>query len=162
MEKNDVDRLARIAQLFLSGDDFERVLIDQRLHTDYRFDEFNRLKSTLSKVERIEPDADVTAILWRLYPGNPYVAEPLVAGNALPNTGWRRVPSTPEQRRACLNGEDTVKTWREGGVSHYYPLRNSDWEIVGFLELLTDRGFHKDVGTTEMFVEKLDIDEDDA
>ena len=41
----DIDGLARIALLFLNGDDLERVLQDRRLYTDYRYDEFNRLKA---------------------------------------------------------------------------------------------------------------------
>ncbi len=160
MDRAEVDRLARVCLLFLDGDDLERLLIDQRQHTDYRFEEFNRLKAVLSKTERIVSEEDVTAVLWRLFPGNPYVAEPLVAGNALPNTGWRRTFSSM-QMRSAYRGEPTVLVWPEGGSSYYYPVRNSDEEIVGVLELLIGRGYRKDVGTVEMFVEKLDAEEDE-
>ena len=159
MERAEVDVIARVALLFLNGDDFERLLIDQRQHTDYRFDEFNRLKEVLLKAERFCEGADVAAILWRQFPGNPYVAEPLVAGSALPNTGWRRVRSGPEMRLA-FHGERTAREWPGAGCSFYYPLKNSDEEIVGVLELLVDRGWRKDVDTTEMFVEPLEPEDD--
>ncbi len=162
MEKNErINLLARVALMFLDGDDFERVLIDQRLHTDYRFDEFNRLKQVLSKVERLEPDMDVSLILWRLYPTNPYVAEPLVAGNALPNTGWRRVPSNEAQREAFRSGAKRQFDWNGKGTSYYWPLRNSNDDIVGLLEILEGRGYRKDVDTAEMFVETLSVADDD-
>ena len=90
-----IDGIARIGLLFLDGDDFEEVLIDQEAHTDYRFAPFNRLRSCLSKIEVLDPQLDVSAILWRFIPGNSYVAEPIIAGNALPQTGWRRIYAGP-------------------------------------------------------------------
>lgn len=158
MTRFDIDGLARIALLFLSGDDLEHVLVDRRLYTDYRFDEFNRLKAVLTKVERLEPNLDVSAILWRLFPGNPYLAEPLIAGNALPNTSWWRTASNEPMRKAGLDGENTVYEWKGRGVSHYYPVRNGDEDIVGVLELLAGRNERADVASSDMFVERAEED----
>ena len=93
-------------------------------------------------------------------PDNPYVVEPLIAGNALPNAGWRRTFASRELRSA-FNGEQTNVDWHGSGISYYYPLHNSNEEIVGVLELLVGRGWHKDVDTTEMFVEKLEPQDDE-
>lgn len=158
-----IDGIARIGLMFLDGDAFEEVLIDQLTHTDYRFDPFNRLRACLNKIERLDPDLDVSAILWRFIPGNPYVAEPLVAGNALPDTGWRRVFANPRLREAYATGGQTTLEYKGGYTSHYYALHNSDQDVVGVLELLVGRGYRKDVDSCEMFMEPLDeADEDEA
>ena len=104
-----IDGIARIGLLFLDGDDFEEVLIDQEAHTDYRFAPFNRLRSCLSKIEVLDAQLDVSAILWRFIPGNSYVAEPIIVGNALPQTGWRRIYAGPMLRQAYLTGGRAVQ-----------------------------------------------------
>ncbi len=161
MDRDRIDKLARIAQMFLNGDAFERVLIDQETHTNYRFDEFNELKSCLMKLERLEEDLDVCAVLWRLYPQNSYVAEPLIAASGLPKTGWRRTFAPEAMRRTYLHGEPG-RVQHEGSCeSRYYPLRNSDDDIVGVLEFLLGQGYRKDVDTAEMFMEPVTYPEDD-
>ena len=125
-----IDGIARIGLLFLDGDDFEEVLIDQEAHTDYRFAPFNRLRSCLSKIEVLDPQLDVSAILWRFIPGNSYVAEPIIAGNALPQTGWRRIYAGPMLRQAYLTGGRAVQEYGAGCASYYYGFRNSDQDIV--------------------------------
>lgn len=156
-----VDGVARIALMFLDGDEMERVLIEGQGYTDYRFEAFNRLKYCLTRAERVDPEMDVSAILWRFIPGNDHVAEPLVCGNALPQTGWRRVFANEAQRTAYLRGEKTVREWSEGCASHYYPLRNSDGDCVGLMELLVGRGYRRDVDACEMFMEPVEAPEEE-
>ena len=163
MREWSVDELARIGLLFLDGDAFETVLIDQEDHTDYRFAPFTDLKADLLRIEAIDPDLDVSAILWRVYPGNAYVAEPLIAGSGLPNSGWRRVFAPLPLRETFRAGTPQVNPQPPKGTAHYYPLRNSNDDVVGVLELLVGRGFKQDVGTVEMFMEPVPaIQDDDA
>lgn len=156
-----IDGIARIGLLFLDGDDFEEVLIDQEAHTDYRFAPFNRLRSCLSKIEVLNPQLDVSAILWRFIPGNSYVAEPIIVGNALPQTGWRRIYAGPMLRQAYLTGGRAVQEYGAGCASYYYGFRNSDQDIVGVLELLVGRGYRKDVDSNEMFMEPVAYADDE-
>jgi len=156
-----IDEIARIGLLFLDGDAFENVLIDQETHTDYRFEPFTDLRADLLRIERIDPDADLSAILWRSYPGNKYLMEPLVAGSGLPNSGWRRTYAPAALRLAYQTGAAQVDPQPPKGTAHYYPLRNSDDDIVGVLELLEGRGYKQDVGTVEMFMEPAAPLEDD-
>ncbi|HML46847.1 MAG TPA: hypothetical protein PKE04_08875 [Clostridia bacterium] len=161
MREWSVDELARIGLLFLDGDAFETVLIDQEGHTDYRFAPFTDLKADLLRIEAIDPDLDVSAILWRAYPGNDRVAEPLIAGSGLPNSGWRRVFAPRPLREAFRTGTPQTHPQPPKGTSHYYPLRNSNDDIVGVLELLVGRGYRQDVGTVEMFAEPVPAARDD-
>ena len=161
MREWSVDELARIGLLFLDGDAFETVIIDQEDHTDYRFAPFTDLKADLLRIEAMDPDLDVSAILWRVYPGNGYVAEPLIAGSGLPNSGWRRVFAPVPLREAFRTGMPRAHPQPPKGTSHYYPLRNSNDDIVGVLELLVGRGYKQDVGTVEMFVEPVPTAQDD-
>jgi hypothetical protein len=124
-----------IALLFIDGDRLENVLLDKFGHTDYDFDNFNALKKTLMKVERINPSLDLTAVLWQLRPDNPDVALPVVCGNAFPMEGWQCSRPNAELRAAFDGGICTVKH-RDGCGSHYFPVKNSDAQISGVLELL--------------------------
>ena len=161
MREWSIDEIARIGLLFLDGDAFEDVLIDQEEHTDYRFAPFTDLKADLLRIERIDPDLEMSAILWREYPGNRYVMEPLVAGSGLPNTGPRRIFATPPMRAAYGTGTNQMDDQSPKGIAYYYPLRNSKDDIVGLLELLVGRGYKQDVGTVEMFVEPVAYPDDD-
>ena len=156
-----VDGVARIGLMFLDGDDLEQVLIDQQGYTDYRFEPFNRLRACLRKTEELDPDMDVSAILWRFIPDNDYVVEPLVCGNALPQTSWRRVFANEEQRAAYLQGKKTERVWKGKCVSHYYPMRNSNGVTVGLLELLVDRGYRRDADPCDMFMAPVEAPESD-
>jgi len=141
----DPDNIARIGLMFIDGDSFENVLLDKIGHVDYDFDAFNRCKIPLMKVERMNPDLEITAILWQPKPINPDVMLPLVAGKALPFEGWQFAVMNDEMRRA-LNGEfGSVKKRSSVCNSHYYPLRNSDAEIVGLLELIVGDKFAEDI-----------------
>lgn len=132
----DVNNIARIGLMFIDGDAFESVLLDKVGHVDYDFDKFNRVKIPLMKIERINPDIAITAVLWQPRVDNQDILLPLIAGKALPFEGWQRAVVTPETRRA-LQGEFGVVLRRSSACnSHYYPVRNSDAEVVGLLELI--------------------------
>ena len=163
MREWSIDEIARIGLLFLDGDAFENVLIDQETHTDYRFEPFTDLKADLLRIEHIDPDMDLSAILWRVYPENKYLMEPLVAGSGLPNSGWRKTFASVPLRLAYQTGQPQIDPQPPNGTAHYYPLRNSNDDIVGVLELLEGRGFKQDVGTVEMFMEPAAfLDDDEA
>ena len=132
----DPDAIARIGLMFLDGDGFETVLLDHVGHVDYDFDAFNRCKIVLMKIERMNPDLEVTAVLWQPRLGNLDVMLPLVAGKALPFEGWRFAVTSAEMRQAMSGVFGAVKVRAATCTSHYYPVRNSDAEIVGLLELI--------------------------
>jgi hypothetical protein len=153
--------IARIALLFLRGDDLENVLLDQTGDTDYDFGKFNRLKRTLLAVPLLEPSMAVDAILWQPYEGNNRVGAPLVAGTSLPLEGCKR-QYLPEAIRAVLLGGGQRTVDRGLGIrSHYAPVRNSLDEIVGVLELLEGMPEKKDVSCMDMFNPPLEPEEDD-
>ena len=131
----DAESVGKIALLFIEGDRLENVLLDKLGHTDYDFDNFNALKKALMKAERINPFLDLTAMLWQLRPDNPDVALPLVCGNALPIEGWQATCPNEALRAAFDHGIYGIKN-RGKCCSHYFPVKNSDGQIVGVLELL--------------------------
>ncbi|MDR1440489.1 MAG: hypothetical protein LBJ10_11010 [Clostridiales bacterium] len=131
----DIDSVAHIGLLFLDGDSLEGALLDKYGHTDYDFDKFNACKKSIMKIERMNPSLKLTAALWQKRPDNASMAVPVVAGRALPSEGFAPSPVSPEME-AAFSG---CSSWAErgtGGASHYYPVKNSDAEIVGVLELL--------------------------
>lgn len=141
----DPDNIARIGLMFIDGDSFESVLLDKIGHVDYDFDKFNRCKIPLMKVERMNPDLEITAVLWQPKLTNPDIMLPLVAGKALPFEGWQFAVMNDEMRRAW-NGEfGSVKKRSSVCSSHYYPLKNSDAETVGLLELIVGDKFAEDI-----------------
>lgn len=132
----DIDSVAKIGLMFLDGDCLEDILLDRYGHPDYDFDNFNACKIVLLKLERINPNLGLTAVLWQLRPDNAEIAVPVAAGTALPLEGYRPCPVSDAVRRA-FGGESGVTAYRSDScTSHYYPVRNSDGEIVGVLELL--------------------------
>ncbi len=142
--------IARIGALFLVGDQLEDVMpADRReyplrvvnatsvfaLGDEVDFDEhnFNELKKTLLRIERIDPRRSPFAALWVRRPEQPTHGEVMVAGSSLPAEGYHIQPLWPEIERA-FSGLPT--RWdSEGGTTIYYPIRNSDEEIVGVLEV---------------------------
>lgn len=132
----DIDTIARIGLMYINGDKLEDVLLDKYGHTDYDFDNFNDLKKSIMKLERIDPDLGLTAILWQLRIDNENLVTPVVAGNALPVEGWQRQPVNPEMKKVFETGSNQIKERNENLYSYYYPVKNSDAEIVGVLELL--------------------------
>ncbi len=134
----DIDSVARIGLMYLDGDQFETVLLDRFDHTDYDFDRFINVKVSLTHMENINPSLRLCAILWQLHPENDRVAIPVVCGKSLPIEGWARTMVNPEIAEVFDNGQPQVKDRGENRVSYYYPVKNSDDEIVGVLELLKD------------------------
>ena len=133
----DVTGVGEVGLIFLNGDLMETVLIDKVGQTDYVFDEFNDLKRVVMKIERINPGLDLACILWKPTYESEEVAEPLVCGNQLPTEGSGYVPMNPAMKKA-YGGEYSVFSRNNGPTSNYFPIRNSDYEIVGFMELLSN------------------------
>lgn len=132
----DITGVGEIGLIFLNGDLLETVLIDKVGQMDYIFDEFNELKRIVMKIERLNPELQLTCILWKPTYENDEVAEPLVCGNQLPTEGWGYSPMNYAMKKA-YKGESAVFSRENGTISNYFPIRNSDYEIVGFMELLS-------------------------
>ncbi|MHA6484674.1 hypothetical protein ACX1C1_22525 [Paenibacillus sp. strain BS8-2] len=142
--------IARIGALFIPGDMLEYVMPEERREyplivgetysefavgdeVDFVEENFNGLKRMLLLTERIDPARKTYASLWIRRPENPSRGEVMVAGGALPAEGYVIQPLWPEILRA-FEGHPTH--WeRNAGETVYYPIRNSDEEIVGVLEL---------------------------
>lgn len=142
--------IARIGALFLPGDMLEHIMPEDRREypllvsnpknefalgdeVDFEEENFNTLKRLLLLTERIDPVRRTYAALWIRRPENPLRGEVMVAGGSLPAEGFIIQPLWPEIIRA-FEGHPTL--WkRNAGETVYYPVRNSDEEIVGVLEL---------------------------
>ena len=146
------EKIIEIAILFLDGDDFEEVLLDQMGHTDYDFDKFNRLKAVLLKVEQLAPELNLGTSLWYTYPTNNRIGAALIAGSTLPLEGCKRQYLGPEIRNAFMNDCLSEKTRVDGVRSLFAPLKNSQDDIVGVLELMVGLKEKKDVSCKDMFV----------
>lgn len=131
----DVDSVARIGLLYLDGDSLEAILLDAYGHVDYDFDRFNACKISLMRMLRINPALHMAAILWQRRPDNAGMAVPVVACGSLPAEGHGISRISPALAGA-LTGEWSTTTQRKDSVSRYYPVKNSDGEIVGALELM--------------------------
>ncbi|MBW5446482.1 hypothetical protein GE107_10455 [Cohnella sp. CFH 77786] len=142
--------IARIGALFIPGDMLENVMPEERREypllaggatsefavgdeVDFVEENFNMLKRLLLLTERIDPERNPYAALWIRRPENPSRGEVMVAGRALPAEGYYIQPLWPEILRA-FDGHPTRRQ-RNAGETAYYPIRNSDEEIVGVLEL---------------------------
>lgn len=132
----DVDSVARIGLMYVDGDQFEEVLLDKHGHTDYDFARFILVKHSLTHMEQINPALRLDAILWQRHPANEHIVRPLVAGRSLPLEGWMVSKINSEMNETYTTGVQQVKQRSPKRISHYYPVRNSDDEIVGVLELL--------------------------
>lgn len=150
LRKLDIENVARIGLMFLDGDKFEDVLLD-KLSIDYddvnyNHEYFSELKGTLLKIEKINPDLNVTGVLWQLRPDNPDLVVPVIVGNAFPEEGegWMITPINQEMKMTFKTGVEQIKK-RDNCTSYYYPLRNSNDIIVGVLELLCDRPYRSDI-----------------
>jgi hypothetical protein len=133
----EIDSVARIGLMYLDGDQFEEVLIDRFGDTDYNFEYFTHVKNSLTHMENMNPSLGLCAVLWQLYPDNPDIAVPVVAGKSLPLEGWTRTPVDRQIQQVFTTGQSQLKMGAASGMSHhYYPVKNSDDEIVGVLELI--------------------------
>jgi hypothetical protein len=145
----DVDNVARIGLMFLDGDKLEQVLLD-KLSTDYddinyHHEYFRDLKTTLTKIERINPNLKLFAILWQLRPDNDNLAVPVIVGNSLPIERWFVTPLNEGIRKVFKTGEPVSFQRSETACSYYYPVRNSGAGIAGVLELLDKQGKRGDI-----------------
>jgi len=134
---------ARIGLMFLDADAFENVLIDKVGHVDYHFENFNTVKKAVMKIERMRPELELTVIVWQRRYDNPEVALPLVAGKSLPVEGYSHAHINDGMRAAFAGGTGSFE--RDKSISHYFPVRNSDADIVGVLELLENRVAGNDI-----------------
>jgi hypothetical protein len=132
----DIDSVARIGLLYLDGDKLEKVLLDKYGPTDYDFDLFNDLKKSVMKMEKINPVLNLSAVLWILHPNNEELGYPMVAGNALPFEGWMINKANKALKDMFTSGNKQVLKRSEVCSSHYFPIKNSDAEIVGALEFI--------------------------
>ena len=143
----DINTIASIGLMFLDGDTFETVLIGAHdRQVDYDFDKFNKCKAVVMKMERMNPEKNLTVFLWQLRPDNPDIILPLVAGRQLPRTGYGGIEVTPPVA-AALAGKfgGCTAEYEDGATSYYYPIKNSDDEIVGVLEILTENVMYVDI-----------------
>jgi len=145
----DIDNVARIGLMFIDGDKLEEVLLD-KLSTDYddinyHHEYFMELKTTLMKIEKINPDLSLFAILWQLRPDNDNLSVPVIAGGSLPVERWFVTPVNEEMRKVFRTGKPAVFHRSGDASSYYYPVRNSAAEIVGVLELLDKQGIRCDI-----------------
>lgn len=140
----DIDQIARIALMFIDGDALETAVVrknsDSTDDITYRYDDFNKLKFAITNMERMNPALDITGVLWQRRPDNHDISYPAVAGKSLPCEGPDFYPTNPDMKRAYATGRPVVKQRENGKASHYFPVRNSDAEIVGLLELLHNVG----------------------
>ena len=138
-EKLDVDNVARIGLMYIDGDKLETVLLNKTsASTDditYDHAQFNELKMALLKLEKINPDLNLSALLWQQRPGNPDVVMPIVVGSALPCEGPDFPFASDDMKAVFRTGESHSVTKNCGCMAHYYAVRNSDELIAGVLEL---------------------------
>ncbi|PYI54812.1 hypothetical protein [Paenibacillus flagellatus] len=135
--------IARIGALFLSGDWIEEALPPKYRaypngdELDFEEIPYNAVKRTLLLTERIDPSSGAIAAVWVRRPDDPDKGEVLVAGKALPIEGPDIIVLGAEIRRA-FSGLPTRRK-RPVGESVYVPVRNSEDDIVGVLEVSTLR-----------------------
>ena len=140
----DVDSVARIGLMFLDGDALEKSVIDRVGQVDYEFDYFNQVKAALMKIEKINPKLRLTAVVWQLKPENLAYMSPMIAGNSLPAEGHSHAAVNRAARTAFGGGFGEILE-RGEARSHYYPIRNSDHEINGVLELIAGERAANDI-----------------
>ena len=138
------DGVAQIGLMFLDGDTLEKAIIDKIGQVDYDFGYFNQVKSVVSKIEKINPALGLTAVIWQRSLENYRLMHPVVAGNALPREGHAYAVMN-ERAKAAFDGGFGEVLDRDGIRSHYYPIRNSDYEIIGALELIEGKRVAVDI-----------------
>jgi len=138
--KLDIANIGRIGQIFIDGDILPDILMDPFTcdddNTDYNIEVFNKLKITLMKIERLNPDIYLTGAIWSWYKANKRMATPVIAGRAQPSVGWVISPCNDELQRTLSEDVETVRNWEDGKTSYYFPIRTSECDVVGALELI--------------------------
>ena len=146
----DIENIGRIGVMFIDGDLLRDVLVDPLTcdedDTDYNIPAFNKLKSVLSKIERMNPDIYLTGTLWQWYPRNARMASPAVVGTSMPKaategrkmdpqTGWMITDCSPPLAAAMKNETVTFYEYADGRKTYYFPVMTSAGDVVGALEL---------------------------
>jgi len=138
----DIKNIGRIGQMFLSGDLLEDVLKNpltcEEDDFNYNIPAFNELKIALSKIERLNPDLDVSGILWQWYPANKRMVAPAVCGKKLPDVpapSWM-IMDCPAPMRKAMEQDKYVRDDKDGGSTvWYFPIKTSAGDVVGALSL---------------------------
>jgi hypothetical protein len=133
----DIDNVARIGLMYIDGDTLEDILVEKLGHTDYVFENFNIVKKSLMKLEKINPELRLISEIWQRRIDNEDAVFPAVAGRALPIEGSGRRKINRELKAVFETGVKQVLDRGNGVTSYYYPVKNSDAEIVGALELIS-------------------------
>lgn len=139
----DIDNIARIGLLFLDSDKFEEVLLDKTFgdydEVNYNHEYFNILKIALLKIEKINPDVSVVTILWQKHKDNEALVIPVILSSQPCFGSWEEewcVQIMNDEMKAAFNlSKQQSKTRNNGFKSNYYPMKNSNDEIVGVLEI---------------------------
>ena len=137
--KLDIENIGRIGQMFLNADILGNILVDRFTcdddDTDYNIEVFNELKITLMKIERLNPDIYITGAVWYWYPANKKMAAPVIAGRAQAAVGWVISPCNEALYKCMSEDVNTSTAMPEGKTVHYFPLRDSNCDVIGALEL---------------------------
>lgn len=148
LRQSDTDNVARIGLMFLDGDLLGNVLKDKFSldydDVDYNYEQFTSLKIVLLKIEKINPDLSLIAVLWERRPDNDRLVVPIIVGSQMPGEGGGICEAGAEMLQSFDTGERTVKK-RDGFASYYYPVRDSDSDIAGVLELIVGRPYRVDI-----------------
>ena len=141
----DADGVARIGLMFLDGDELEKAVIDGVGQVDYDFQYFNRVKKIVMKIEKINPSLKLTAVVWQKKPENDALMMPMVAGSQLPREGHSFAVINKTAGSAFDGVFGGLFDRGDGTRSRYYPVRNSDHEIIAVLELLEGERVANDI-----------------
>ena len=144
----DIENIGRIGQMFINGDLLKNLIIDPLTcdedDTDYDIPAFNKLKAALSKIERMNPDIYITGVIWQWYPANKRMAAPAVVGRVLPvthwkkadpQTGWMITDCSAPLSEALRQNRNTSAVFEDGRKTYYFPIKTSDGNVTGALEL---------------------------
>jgi hypothetical protein len=109
----------------------------------YDIDLANSAKRGLLRIERLS-DLDPEAVIWRLRPDRPGMADVVLAGRSYTSqfSGWGKFPiPIPEAMQCAFNGEPAAARSDDGRfLSLFAPLRDSLDDIVAVLELCVSLG----------------------
>lgn len=145
----DIRDIARIGLLFLSGDDVQRAMTmpDWRDsdYIDFDHQRFNSVKQVLLRIERIDPGQRLFCAVWTRRPDDANACEVIALGS---KRAWGPRPlvwpPSPEPFWEIMPMFDALSEALEGAASRaaypgaeswFFPIRDSETEIAGALEL---------------------------
>lgn len=146
----DICDIARIGLLFLNGDDIPQAMTmpdwTNSDYIDFDHQRFNAIKQVLLRIERIDPEQHIFCAVWTRRPDDANACEAIVLGSkhawgarpiAWPPSSepfWEIMPMFDALSEA-LGGADVSHIAYSGAESWFFPIRDSETEIVGALEL---------------------------